>query len=127
MYTVVRFQSDSPDPGSLISAGQALNARRPGMFDGLDCVEGRMSCSICQDRSWDTHVSEMQLFLNDFDALITEARKRSIRIEFDVAIDAEDYSGGKTYLSFRLPSELINLLAVKTVSIMITYYLIAKT
>jgi|SRR6266850_5490327 len=103
MYTVIRFSADSIDERTLVAFGEKLNAQRPRLFDGLDCVNGRFSCSICSDPSWESHRSAIHSFLQEFSEVLRKAKGLGLRVEIDVAIDASDYREQKTYFCIAIP------------------------
>ena len=93
------------------------------MFDGLDRPIGRFSCSVFAASDWNAHVEAMIAFLDQFQEIIRDAHALGIEVEFDAAIDPEDYACHKLYFDVDLPLKLVQQLGAHQVSINITYYL----
>ena len=91
MYTVLRFESQVAGLEQLTLFGDSLNEVREGFFTGLDRIGGRFSCSVCEDDDWEKHVSAMNEILDVFQKSLVNAKDNKIEVEFDVAIEPEDY------------------------------------
>jgi hypothetical protein len=124
MYTVIRFQSELTDDTLLSEIGQRLNERRPGTFGGMDCVDGRFSCSLSNASDLENHIGAITTFLDDFEDILKQARKSDVELELDIAVDPEDRAKRRTYFVIRLPAKLLERIASAEISLVLTYYLV---
>lgn len=90
VYTVVRFEASRGKIKKLVALAHSLERIEKGLFEGLDKVPGRFSCSICSDDRWVKHTKAMSRFLIKYSSIVRKARRFGIKVEFDVAIEPED-------------------------------------
>lgn len=121
MYTVVRFETTKRRARLLPALGSSLNQIKPNTFQGLDKVQNRFSCSVCDDNAWAKHTQTISRFLRQFESVIRQARRNDVRIEFDIAVEPEDVAKGQ-YLATNLSANFIKKLAQVEVEIGFTYY-----
>ena len=121
MYTVVRFVNDQDAESNLTLIGQKINSVSPGTFTGLDRVDGRFSISVCSTAIWEDHVVAMVGFLQKHADTIKVAIAANMYIEFDVAIEPEDYND-ISYLSVGINPYLANSLSSNGVHLTLSYY-----
>jgi len=92
MYTVLRF-STSGSLEQLSQLGAELNAVAPGLYTGMDRVPNRFSCDVetSDGCDWGLHRDAILRFLRTCGCVIARARQQKISIQFDVAVEPEDY------------------------------------
>ena len=97
MFNVLRFH-DSTEAIDIAQFGLKLNELVPGLYDGLDRKSShRFSCSVCSDDGWPLQRQAMIDTLHKSSAVIRDALAKGVGIQFDLAIDPEDY--GKAWLT----------------------------
>jgi hypothetical protein len=87
----------------------------------VDKVGDRFSVSVHSNGSWSDHRAAIIEFIQEFKGVIQRAKAEDIRLEFDVAIEPEDYNSG-IYLSIALDTDFLRALVRREVGLMLTYY-----
>lgn len=124
MYTVFRFffaDDETTDTGILLDLGRKANEIRPGFFDGLHRGEGGFSGSVADSNEWGDHVEAMIDFLVTMSPVIRLAYEKTVRTEFDIAVDNYDRPE-VAVSSYQLPQDLILKLGQLGVEFMFSVY-----
>jgi hypothetical protein len=125
MYTVIRF-SDTSGKNDLPRLGDELNRHVPRLYDGLDRVPNRFSCSVCSENDWVAHHKAIIDVLSRCADLILNAQEKQITIEIDIAVDPDDHSW-RLITQVLLDLDLIGLLSKLRVPVGISIYGSDKT
>ena len=67
MYTVIRF---SGAPEQLGTVGRVVNAAMPGLYEKLDPIGNRFSCSVSSNDDWAVHCAEIRHTVFSLEAAI---------------------------------------------------------
>ena len=122
MYTVVRFVGTADREDELRALGAELNALVPGKFDGIDLgVPGRFSCSVETSDGWFSHHHAIMTFLDRCRQVTGHARELGFEIQFDTAIEPEDYAS-RLRSKFLVDKELMQVLLAAEASLVFTFY-----
>ena len=121
MFCVLRF-NDSTESINTEQLGTRLNELVPGLYTGPDRkFPHRFSCTVSSDNSWAAQRQSMFDTLKKSSAIIHEARSKGVNIEFDLAIDSDDY--GKAWLTeVSVDLDLLNLLHEHEVELVMSIY-----
>jgi len=96
MYTVARFIGKKVEPSVLTEIQKHLKQRMPSTFES-DQGKNHLSCSISRSASWKDHESAAMIFLTQCSEIIRSAIKRGLVVQFDIALQPEDYEGRLLY------------------------------
>jgi hypothetical protein len=119
MYTVLRFDHPNLSPAEITDVGHQINHIIEGLFDGVDKVENRFSCSISSNSDPDEHVDEIVAKVTRVQPLLSQLAPRKWEFEIDVALDSELEHAYDT-LSF--PADFLGMLASVNCCLTITQY-----
>ena len=89
MYTVLRFEHPGLPPTDITGIGLQINGIIEGLFDGVDKVENRFSCSISSNDAPNSHVDEIVAKVTRLHPLLTLLAPKKWGFEIDVALDSE--------------------------------------
>ncbi len=92
----------------------------PGLFEGLDQVPNRFSCSVSNSKFWSDHCAQMHAIINVTDRVLQHAKDLQISVWFDTAVDFTDYA--ETWCSMLVEGELMKRLSERGIELMFTVY-----
>jgi len=121
MYTVIRFQAQKRNAKSLQQVAGILKRIDGSLFEGLDHVPNRFSCSVCEGGTWAKHERAIARFLRKCNLALQKAAVSKVSVDFDVAIEPEDFSK-RAYIETFLAPRLLQRLAERRVGLVFTYY-----
>ena len=87
----------------------------------MDSVGGRFSCTVHSDDEWYDHTQAMLAFLDRAATIIMRARACGVLVQFDVAVEPEDYEN-RNITTFVVDVELMQRLAAQGVVLAFTLY-----
>ena len=125
MHTVVRFRDEAGRQDRLEGLGEELNRVVADTFDGVDSVPGRFSCDISFCDSWVDHKEDILGFLDECGAVVARAVELGMSVEFDVAIEPEDYENAVATW-FTSDVDFLKRLAAEGVSLTFTVYYVGE-
>jgi hypothetical protein len=120
MFTVMRFL-DKSGAINLEALGATLDRTCPGLFDGLDRVPRRFSCSLCSENGWRAHRQAILATVTKCDETIKQAQKLGVSVSLDIAIEPEDYHG-LVMLELPFDQEILGFLHTRVIDVTITIY-----
>ena len=119
MYTVLRFEHPGLSPAAIADVGRQIDGIIEGLFDGVDKVENRFSCSISSDSDPDEHVDEIVAKVTRLQPLLSQLAPKRWAFEIDVALDSESEHA---YDTFSFPADFLGMLASVNCCLTITRY-----
>ena len=123
MYTVIRF---SGLDATLVEFGKTINSVIEGAYSGIDRWGGRTSCELSASDNPDDHLTGVLEGIGRYGALLSEAKRRGIAVEIDIAIEPEDYEG-RLLTVMQFNSELIRKLAENEIQMTLSIYGVETT
>lgn len=124
MYTVIRFFATggeatiaAPDLVRLLRSLAGDKTHEQDLCDLSKTIS--LSVSSADDR--DTHVAQIEAYLNANAAVIKELLRLGLQANLDIAIEPEDRAG-KFCSCFRFGGSLLNLLGTLGIELEITVY-----
>jgi hypothetical protein len=119
MYTVLRFEHPGLPLAGITEIGRQINGIIEGLFDGVDKVENRFSCSISSNGDPDEHVHEIVAKLTRLHPLLSQLAPKKWEFEIDVALDSKSEHA---YDTFSFPADFLGMLALVNCRLTITQY-----
>jgi hypothetical protein len=119
MYTVLRFQFLDKQANFVKDIGDRLNASIPGTFTGIDRIGNRFSCSVSTENNWETHIEDINNFIESHSQTIELAIEKGFFVEMDIAFDREDLSA-KHFSSFNF--SFMKILCLNDINLVLTIY-----
>ena len=119
MYTVLRFKHPGLPLAEITEIGRQINGIIEGLFDGVDKVENRFSCSFSSNGDPDQHVDEIVAKLTRLHPLLSQLAPKKWEFEIDVALDSKSEHA---YDTFSFPADFLGMLALVNCRLTITQY-----
>src|SRR5687767_10910142 len=119
MYTVLRFEHPGLTLAEVTDVGHQINHIIEGLFDGVDKVENRFSCSISSRSDPDEHVDEIVAKVRRVQPLLNQLVAQKWEFEIDVALEGESENA---YDTFSFPADFLGVLASVNCRLTITQY-----
>ena len=120
MYSVLRFRN-LPDDETIARIGQLANETIPGLYDGPDREEGRISVSLADNDDWAVHTAGLQDRLQALAAVILAAKAAGATLEIDIAIWDKDYYV-RWLTEYTVGTSLLRILAADEIELCISIY-----
>ena len=99
--------------------GHQINHIIEGLFDGVDKVENRFSCSISSQSDPDEHVDEVVDKVRRLQPLLSQLAPKKWEFEIDVALEGESE---RAYDTFSFSAIFLGALASVNCRLTITQY-----
>jgi hypothetical protein len=120
MYTVLRITPVKEDC-SIDVLAERFGKLLPELFDGLDRVEDRFSCTVCDNPDWIEHERSIRKTVAQLKRF-SEVSQGSFSAEMDCAVYPSEFEAGELFNSVQLTPDLMDLLVREKIGMVFTIY-----